>query len=157
MSDKSIVGSSKTKVLLDALKYLQRHYVGLLEHGRDRIIQLGGACDPVDVMERGDPHLRQVREVIASVEATPDETFEHPYRKELDAIQDLDDDWDTYGAKANDPLTLKAASKLLRVLPDRWWIVPTNTGGIQLERHADGLDIEMQIERAPENGGESHG
>jgi len=92
-----------------------------------------------------------------NVERLAHETFEHPYRKELDAIQDLDDDWDTYGAKANDPLTLKAASKLLRVLPDRWWIVPTNTGGIQLERHADGLDIEMQIERAPENGGESHG
>lgn len=67
--------TSKAKVLLDALKYLQRHYVGQLENARDRIVWLGGQCDSVETMERGDPHLRQVREVIASVEATPDETF----------------------------------------------------------------------------------
>lgn len=67
--------TSKAKVLLDALKYLQRHYVGQLENARDRIVSLGGQCDSVETMERGDPHLRQVREVIASVEATPDETL----------------------------------------------------------------------------------
>jgi hypothetical protein len=47
-----------------ALKYLMRHYVGQLENARDRIVSLGGECDPVDVMERGDPHLRAVREVL---------------------------------------------------------------------------------------------
>jgi len=65
---------SKEQVLLKALKYLARHYVGQLENARDRIVSLGGQCDPVDVMERGDPHLLRVREVIASVEATPSET-----------------------------------------------------------------------------------
>src|SRR5215470_19592006 len=64
---------SKVETLLKALKYLQRHYVGQLENARDRIRQLGGECDPVDVMEARDPHLRQVREVIASVESSADE------------------------------------------------------------------------------------
>jgi hypothetical protein len=66
--------TSNEQVLLKALKYLARHYVGQLENARDRIVSLGGQCDPVDVMERGDPHLKQVREVIASVEATSAET-----------------------------------------------------------------------------------
>lgn len=47
-----------------ALKYLMRHYVGQLENARDRIVSLGGQCDPVDVMEQGDPHLRIVRQVL---------------------------------------------------------------------------------------------
>lgn len=76
---------SKEQVLLKALKYLARHYVGQLENARDRIVSLGGQCDAVDVMERGDPHLRQVREVIASIEASPPETraalTECPYCK----------------------------------------------------------------------------
>lgn len=57
--------------LVDALKYLARHYVGLMEHARNRILNFGGTCDPVDVMERGDPHLRIVREIIAKHEAAP--------------------------------------------------------------------------------------
>lgn len=66
--------TSNEQILLRALKYLVGHYVGMLEHGRDRIVQLGGDCDPVDVMERGDTNLRQVSEIIASVECSPVET-----------------------------------------------------------------------------------
>lgn len=66
--------TSKEETLLRTLKYLMRHYVGQLENARDRITSLGGQCDSVEMMERGDPHLAQVREVIASVEATPVET-----------------------------------------------------------------------------------
>lgn len=53
--------------LLEALEKMNRAYVGLMENGRDRIIALGGDCDPVDVMERSDPHLRESRAVIARV------------------------------------------------------------------------------------------
>lgn len=62
-----------TSDLLPELKQLYRAYVRLLEGGRDRIIELGGSCDPVDVMEAGDPTLRYIRTVIARVEggATP--------------------------------------------------------------------------------------
>ena len=51
--------------LRSALKDLSRAYVSMMETGRDRIIALGGDCDPVDVMERGDPYLRKAREALS--------------------------------------------------------------------------------------------
>lgn len=54
--------------LLRALRELSRAYVSSMESGRERIIALGGTCDSVDVMERGDPHLAKARGVIALVQ-----------------------------------------------------------------------------------------
>ena len=54
--------------LLTALKRLAHAYVSTMESGRDRIVALGGDCDPVDVMERGDPYLRIAKEAIAKAE-----------------------------------------------------------------------------------------
>lgn len=51
--------------LLEALKNMRRAYVNLMESGRDRIIFLGGECDPLDVMEAGDPNLRTSAAAIA--------------------------------------------------------------------------------------------
>lgn len=51
--------------LLEELKKMCRAYVNLLEGGRDRIVQLGGDCDPVDVMESASPNLREARAAIA--------------------------------------------------------------------------------------------
>jgi len=48
-------------------KALYRAYVRLLEAGRDRILLLGGDCDPVDVMEASDADLRAARSLIDSV------------------------------------------------------------------------------------------
>lgn len=53
--------------LLAALKKLNRAYVQLLENGRDRILSLGGECDPVDYMEQVDCNLAECRATIASV------------------------------------------------------------------------------------------
>ena len=47
-----------------ALKRLYHAYVSLLETGRDRIVSLGGDCDPVDVMERNDPALIEARSAL---------------------------------------------------------------------------------------------
>lgn len=52
--------------LLTALERMNKAYVCLLEAGRDRIVSLGGKCDPVDVMEKNDQHLRDSREAIAA-------------------------------------------------------------------------------------------
>ncbi|OWB46087.1 hypothetical protein [Stenotrophomonas maltophilia] len=49
---------------LDDFKALYRAYVRLLESGRDRIRDLGGACDPVDVMEANDVDLQAARRVL---------------------------------------------------------------------------------------------
>lgn len=48
------------------LRALRQAYVRLLEAGRDRIRDLGGACDPVDVMERNDVDLRRVDAFLAT-------------------------------------------------------------------------------------------
>ena len=53
--------------LLEALDDLYKGYVFVLVAGRDRIIDLGGQCDPVDVMEIGDPRLASARAVINKV------------------------------------------------------------------------------------------
>ncbi|HHA2776621.1 TPA: hypothetical protein ACOD90_000911 [Stenotrophomonas maltophilia] len=49
---------------LDDFKALYRAYVRLLESGRDRIIDLGGTCDPVDAMEANDVDLQAARRVM---------------------------------------------------------------------------------------------
>lgn len=54
-----------------ALRDLRHAYVRLLESGRDRIMDLGGSCDPVDVMERGDIDLRKADAAIAALSAAP--------------------------------------------------------------------------------------
>ncbi|MFZ2306799.1 MAG: hypothetical protein WAW73_20185 [Rhodoferax sp.] len=51
--------------LLDQLKAMNRAYVNLLETGRDRILQCGGTCDPVEVMEANDHYLRDSKAAIA--------------------------------------------------------------------------------------------
>ena len=55
------------KMLRDALNKMNRAYVNLIENARDRIIALGGDCDPVDMMERDDPNLRESKEALAKV------------------------------------------------------------------------------------------
>lgn len=55
--------------LVSELKSLRRAYVNLLEAGRDRILDLGGTCDPIDVMEARNPHLASAVKAIASGEA----------------------------------------------------------------------------------------
>ena len=51
---------------LAEFKALYRAYVRLLESARDRILDLGGTCDPVDVMEANDVDLQAARRVLDS-------------------------------------------------------------------------------------------
>lgn len=60
--------SAELQRLREALRNLIRGYVNTLENGRDRIMFLGGECDPVDVMERNDIHLRAARAALAQRE-----------------------------------------------------------------------------------------
>lgn len=55
--------------LRDAMRDLYRGYVRLLASGRDRILFLGGECDPVDRMEEGDPVLIAAREALSTSQA----------------------------------------------------------------------------------------
>ncbi|ULQ45935.1 hypothetical protein JN531_012580 [Flagellatimonas centrodinii] len=50
---------------VEVLRKLKRAYVGLIESARDRIINLGGDCDPVDRMTRDDPNLTEATVTLA--------------------------------------------------------------------------------------------
>lgn len=52
--------------LESALKSMVSGYMRLLQSGYDRITDLGGDCDPVDVMERDDAYLREARAALAA-------------------------------------------------------------------------------------------
>jgi len=64
--------------LATELRDLIKHYVRLLEIGRDRIVELGGDCDPVDVMERSDPHLTVARRALAEYDTAKDSPAGEP-------------------------------------------------------------------------------
>lgn len=53
------------------LRDMDRQYVLLMENGRDRIVFLGGDCDPLDMMERGSPVLIALRKFIAESVTQP--------------------------------------------------------------------------------------
>ena len=53
--------------ILTVLRELEHAYVGLLETGRERILQLGGGCDEVSVMADADPVLRRARALLKQI------------------------------------------------------------------------------------------
>lgn len=61
-------GADREEALRKGLKRLILAYVNLLEIGRDRIVSLGGTCDPVDVMERGDPSLNEAKALLRALQ-----------------------------------------------------------------------------------------
>ena len=64
------VRAHEPMVLRKDMKRLYNAYVRLLESGCDRIRDLGGECDGVDVMERNDLDLRHARDVLTTPPAT---------------------------------------------------------------------------------------
>lgn len=60
----------------------------------------------------------------------------------------LEAGWDSYGAQRIDLGCLQRAQEMFYSLRGRWSVVPCSDGGVQLELHQDGLDIEIEIRRA---------
>lgn len=66
----AVTPSARAAVLEEAATALKRlilAYVSLMETGYRRIIDLGGSCDPVEVMEAGDPSLIEARAALAAL------------------------------------------------------------------------------------------
>lgn len=61
---------ARIRELESALRKLIKGYVNTLESGAIAIQAYGGKCDPVDVMEAGDPHLREARAVLGVTSET---------------------------------------------------------------------------------------
>lgn len=64
----------------------------------------------------------------------------------LEALVGLRDGWDSYGSRAPTKKEIAYAKALLTLLPDAaWQLVPVSGGGVQMEMHADGMDVEILI------------
>lgn len=61
--------------------------------------------------------------------------------KRLDVLASLKENWDSYGGS---PITEKAL-RIARLMLTAPTIVPMSCGGIQLEWHKNGMDIEIAI------------
>ncbi len=60
-------------------------------------------------------------------------------------MRDLKPDWDSYGSRRISEDALAIASEIHTALTGKWQIVPVATGGVQIELHAQGIDIEIEI------------
>jgi len=64
----------------------------------------------------------------------------------LDNLRELKDDWDEDGATAPSEEAISCAERILNMLRDvPGQAVPTTDGGVQIEWHARGFDIEFVI------------
>lgn len=76
-------------------------------------------------------------------------TWADPVKQRLNHLLSLPANWDSYGAKCVD---IRRAVQAFRVLAEvmvehspRPQIVPTSDGGVQLEWHQNGIDLEVEI------------
>lgn len=66
----------------------------------------------------------------------------------LNRFADLKPGWDSYSGKPISPVAIDWAKAALFRLGDGWVPVPTSDGGVQLEFHHDGVDMELMINEA---------
>ena len=86
-------------------------------------------------------------QVVISVESDPP-PWVLPTLKRLGELLELEPNWDTYGACLINPDHAVAAFNLLELVmrddtPEPT-VVPTNRGGVQLEWHTCGVDLEIE-------------
>jgi len=76
--------------------------------------------------------------------------WQYSVRRNIAELLDLSDNWDSYGAAAIRPEYAASAIRLLQSIMDSETlapsVVPTNLGGIQIEWHASGIDLEIEVE-----------
>ena len=63
----------------------------------------------------------------------------------LDRFASLKDNWDSYGALAPTQLAINSAHRLLGATMHEPAVVPTSEGGVQVEWHCNGTEIELRI------------
>ena len=72
-----------------------------------------------------------------------------PTLRAVGGLFTLPTDWDSYGARAPDPACVLAAWQMLTaVMRDDTpppAVVPTARGGVQLEWHRNGVDLEVEV------------
>lgn len=73
-----------------------------------------------------------------------------PVRNSIRELLSLAADWDSYGASRVEPAFAASATTLLQTMMDAETpipsIVPTASGGVQIEWHVNGIDLEVEVE-----------
>jgi len=58
----------------------------------------------------------------------------------------LERDWNSYGARPIEPAAMKGVERLMALLRSvHPQVTPTNSGGLQVEWHEQGIDCEIEI------------
>lgn len=82
-------------------------------------------------------------------ESEPQRKWEVEIVRQLVRLADMPDDWDSYGAsklkKDAGLFALEILHKIMRPRTPIPQIVPTTAGGVQLEWHEKGIDLEINI------------
>lgn len=88
-------------------------------------------------------------DLLEKLKPSAQETRVSVHDAKLDELAKLPQGWDSYGGTPPRADCLAKARQLALLLPPGHWdIVPMSNGGIQIEQHCDGLDIELMIESA---------
>lgn len=73
-----------------------------------------------------------------------------PILEQICKLGELRENWDSYGGRPVNPYCAEAAISLLLLVLERDTpapaVVPTNRGGLQIEWHRGGMDVEVEIQ-----------
>lgn len=58
------------------------------------------------------------------------------------------ENWDSYGALAVSDVAVSTARRISTMLATKQYVVPVAHGGVQIECHAEGIDLEIEIDAA---------
>lgn len=104
-----------------------------------------------DVAVPASTSLGQANEIVVTLErgAAPIPEWVLPTAEAFAELLDLQWGWNSYSARPIDPQAVEAAGSLLGAVMEQATpppaVVPTVHGGVQLEWHRNGLDIEIAI------------
>jgi hypothetical protein len=117
-----------------ALKYA---YKGDAEHGAFSRLGMGEYV-PSPFLT-----LNQLRQQVALLDAAAQERERlEAWSQRFEQLLNLPKDWDSYGADPLDTPTVERAKQFM----ERVSVVPCVDGGVQLEWHTHGLDMEIEFE-----------
>jgi hypothetical protein len=104
--------------------------------------------DPITLTEKDSGAIRQIP--VQGIEWTSSDAWFVPVRDSIYELLSMQENWDSYGAAPIRPEFVATASSLLRSIMDQNTplpaIVPTTPGGVQIEWHRDGIDLEIEIQ-----------
>ncbi len=92
----------------------------------------------------------RVRVLLSDISSVAPPAWFNSLLTKIGQIGELEENWDSYGARRIDPRCAEATTNLLLSVLNsdtpKPFVVPTSRGGIQLEWHRAGVDLEVEVE-----------